>query len=154
MTIINWKKIIWISEIAILALSYLAVYLASKSPLEYEISAVGPLGVVMTQFYFVTNILQLILFKFSFLEKWIRYSFVALQVLFLTFGNWIYSEPGRFYENYNLINGYKLVLTLSAFYFAFTLIRLISDSQQMPIKDITNIKILNKNLNFNPNAQQ
>jgi hypothetical protein len=147
----NWKRIIWISETVILALSYLAVYLVSKSPLGFETTSIRSIGVVMTQFYFATNILQLILFRFSLLEKWIRYSFLALQVIFLTFGNLVFSYPGGILENYSMISEYKLVLILSAFYFAFTLVRLVSDYLQMPIKDVTKSRLFIK-LKLNPNA--
>jgi hypothetical protein len=148
---LNWNKIIWISEILILASSYLAVYFITQLSLENETNVAGQLGFVFTQFFFVTNILQLILFRFSFLEKCIRYSFVALQVIFLTFGNWIYSEPTGLLENYSIVNGYKLILMLSAFYFAFTLTRLISNYLQMPVKDITRLRPIKK-LKLNPNA--
>jgi cytochrome c oxidase assembly factor CtaG len=140
MTTINWKRTIWIFELILLFISSYSIDLV----LNNNIAGYAIIGSIFIQGYFVTNILQLILFKHNRLENLLRYGFLALNIVFLTLGNNFAGQATQ-----NLLDSYTLMIVIAFAYFVFTAIRLISNILELPIKQIisNNLQTLKSKIN-------
>jgi hypothetical protein len=140
MTTINWKRIIWIIELILLFISSYNINLVFNN----NIIGYAIIGSILIQSYFVTNILQLILFKHDQLENLLRYGFLVLNIVFLTLGNNVAVQ-----SSINLLDNYALVIMVAFAYFVFTATRLLSNVLQLPIKQIiiNNLQTLKSKIN-------